>query len=61
MTPQQATNDTRIPTAASDWTKDTLDRLNAQYDRRSVTDFEFRGLNLPAQIHQSMTRFKQRD
>jgi hypothetical protein len=40
----------KIPTAASDWTKDTLDLLNVSYDRHNLSDFSFEGFNLPTDV-----------
>ena len=44
----------QIPTAASSWTKSTLDLLNAEYDRHMVTDFQFEGLHLPDDLQNGM-------
>jgi hypothetical protein len=40
----------RIPTAASEWKKETLELLNVEYDSRSVTDFTFNDVELPPQM-----------
>jgi hypothetical protein len=54
---QEQINDPRTPTAASEWTKETLDSLNAKYDSRSVTDFAFNGLVLPDELQNGLARF----
>jgi hypothetical protein len=50
MPPQRQNDDSRIPPAASDWKKATLDLVNAKFDSRSVTDFIFDGLTLPNEL-----------
>jgi hypothetical protein len=44
------TDGSRIPPAASDWKKGTLDLVNAKFDSRSVTDLIFAGLTLPTKL-----------
>jgi len=39
-----------IPTAASSWTRETLDALSAVYDRHDVYDFVFDDGSLPANL-----------
>ena len=46
---------TEIPTAACKWRKETLDLLNAKYDRLKITPFNFDGLKLPDDMQQGMT------
>ena len=46
MTSQQS--DSRIPEAASAWTKDTLVYLNAVYVQEICTNFTFDKLRIPA-------------
>lgn len=50
MPAQNQADASEIPTAASAWTKNTLDLLNAKYESRSVTDFTFNGLVLPDEL-----------
>lgn len=57
MPPQKQNNDSAIPSAASEWKKETLDLLNAKFDSRYVTDFTFDGLVLPDELQMGMTRF----
>lgn len=57
MPPQEKADDSPIPTAASQWTKETLDLLNAKYDSRSVADFTFNGLTLPDELQRGMIGF----
>lgn len=57
MSPQEKVDESAIPTAASQWTKETLDLLNAKYDSRSVTGFTFNGLVLPDELQEGMARF----
>ena len=45
-----------IPTAASSWTKETLDVLGAVYDRHDVYDFEFDDASLPTSLRNGMRR-----
>ena len=45
---------TEIPTAASKWRKETLDLLNAEYDRLKITPFNFDGLSFPDDMQQRM-------
>ena len=49
-------SDSPIPTAASRWKKETLDLLNAKYDRHHITPFEFEGLVIPDELQMGMTR-----
>jgi hypothetical protein len=56
MSSQQTDYHSTIPTAASDWRKETLDLLNADYDSHSVTDFKFDTLTLPDELQESMIR-----
>jgi len=44
----------RIPTAASRWTKETLDVLGAVYDRHDVYHFEFDDAALPTRLRNGM-------
>jgi hypothetical protein len=48
MTSQQT--DLRIPEAASAWKKDTLDYLNAEYDKNVCTDFAFDNLKISVEL-----------
>jgi hypothetical protein len=50
MSPHDQISDSEIPTAASKWTKETLDLLNAKYESRSFTDFKFNELTLPDEL-----------
>ena len=43
-----------IPTAASSWTKETLDALSAVYDRHEVCNFDFDDASLPAGLKDGM-------
>ena len=43
-----------IPTAASSWTKETLDVLSAVYDRHDVYDFDFDDTALPTSLKNGM-------
>ena len=52
MSSQQA--DTRIPAAASHWTKDTLDYLNAAYIKEDCTGFTFGNLGIPSQLREGL-------
>jgi hypothetical protein len=54
---KQQDNDSPIPTAASRWKKETLDFLNAKYDRHDITPFEFEGLVIPDELQKSTTPF----
>jgi len=44
-----------IPTAASRWTKDTLEALNACYDRRDVYEFIFDDRSMPSGLKEGMS------
>ena len=56
MPRQHGDGDSQIPTAASKWTKETLDLLNAKYDSESITDFKFDELVIPDDLKMSTTR-----
>jgi len=43
-------HDPLIPSAASHWTKATLDALNASYDRHNVTTFDFSDIEIPSPL-----------
>ena len=43
-------HDPLIPSAASHWTKATLDALNASYDRHNVTSFDFSDIEIPSPL-----------
>ena len=45
-----------IPTAASSWTKETLDALCAVYDRHDVHEFIFADDSLPTGVKNGMHR-----
>lgn len=60
MPPQEQADDSAIPTAASAWTKETLDLLNAKYESRMVTDFTFNGLVVPDDLQNGITHFLKR-
>lgn len=55
MPPQTRRDNSAIPSAASNWRKETLDLLNAKFCSRSVTDFTFDGLVLPEELQVGMT------
>ena len=55
MSSQQA--DTRIPAAASHWTKDTLQHLNAIYVKEDCADFAFDNLFIPSELREGLTLF----
>jgi hypothetical protein len=57
---QEQADDSAIPTAASAWTKKTLDLLNANYESRMVTDFTFNGLVLPDDLQNGITYLMKR-
>ena len=48
MSSQQT--DTRIPVAASRWTKETLEYLNAAYIKEDCTSFTFDRLGIPSEL-----------
>ena len=50
MPPQNQNDDRRIPPAASNWKKGTLDLLNAKFDSRSLADFMFDGFIIPNEL-----------
>ena len=52
MSSQQT--DTRIPVAASRWTKETLEYLNAAYIKEDCTSFTFDNLALPSELRQGL-------
>ena len=45
-----STHDPLIPSAASHWTKATLDALNVSYDRHTVTHFDFSDMEIPSPL-----------
>jgi len=45
--------DSRIPSAASAWTKETLAFLNAEYSRKVCTTFSFPGLAISTKLQES--------
>ena len=45
-----------IPTAASKWTKDALDALNAYYDRHDVYEFVFDDRSMPNGLKERIKR-----
>jgi len=49
-------SDPLIPSAASSWTKTTLEALNASFDRHHVHEFTFDGLAMPSDLEQRMSR-----
>jgi hypothetical protein len=51
---EEHTEDNPIPTAASRWTKETLDLLNAKYDSHAATQFEFNDVTLPEDIEKGV-------
>ena len=51
MTSQQ--KDSRIPSAASAWTEETLTFLNAKYKREVCTNFSFPGLVISPELQDS--------
>lgn len=56
MSAQEGHIDSRIPTAACMWQKETLDLLNADYDIESVTPYKFNeSLSLPSKLEKGMT------
>ena len=55
MSTEKADPNSPIPTAASRWRKETLDLLNAKYNRLQITRFNFDGLRLPDDMQQRMT------
>jgi hypothetical protein len=57
MASQHILDDSKTPTAASDWKKETLNLLGAKYETRSVTDFSFPGLVLPDELQNGITHF----
>lgn len=57
MSPQQDSDDSAIPTAASKWTKKTLNLLNAKYESRLISDLIFDQLELPDELQKGTTRF----
>ena len=46
--------DTRIPVAASHWTRDTLEYLNAVYIKEHSTHFTFDNLGIPPVLQQGL-------
>ena len=50
-----AMSDPLIPSAASSWTKTTLEALNVSFDRHQVHDFAFDGLAMPSDLEQRMS------
>jgi hypothetical protein len=56
MPQKQQGSDSPIPAAASRWKKETLDLLNAKYDRHHITPFKFEGLIIPDELQKGMTR-----
>jgi hypothetical protein len=57
MPPQERKNESAIPSAASDWRKETLDLLNAKYDPCSITDFTFNGVTVPTELQMGMADY----
>src|SRR5947207_10274385 len=56
MPRQQGDANSSIPAAAARCKKETLDLLNAKYDRHDITPFEFEGLVLPDELQKGTTR-----
>jgi len=56
MSSQQ--EDTRIPAAASHWTKDTLEHLNAVYVKEDCASITFDNLGIPSELQQGLTLFR---
>ena len=55
MAAQQGDGDSLIPTAACRWKKETLDLLNAKYDSKSVTPFNFGELlKVPSELQKRL-------
>ena len=55
MSAQQGHVDSRIPTAACTWKKETLDLLSAKYDTESVTPYKFHeSLRLPRELEEGV-------
>ena len=48
----QKPDQSSIPTGASDWKKNTLDALNAHYERRDVFDFNFDNSTIPSNLQE---------
>lgn len=53
--PQQT--DSRIPDAASAWTKDTLSHLNARYVKETCSDFTFDKLGISSELENGKPLF----
>jgi hypothetical protein len=60
MLPKQEDSDSPIPTAACKWKKETIDLLNAKYDRHYVTPFDFDGLVIPGELQNRIVSLQQR-
>ena len=55
MTSQQ--EDSRIPSAASAWTEETLTHLNAKYVKKACTEFSFPNLGISAELENGVSIF----
>lgn len=58
MTSQALEEDSRIPSAASDWTKETLIHLNAEYRMNVCTEFTFPNLVISADLENGEPFFR---